>query len=219
MNIEKTDSDRGIDNIEKIFDVSFTKMPKGFLKRSKKEKEHYGIIEDSYYNIELSGQESIWKYLCRYERHQNYPNDNRGFFLDAIHVVYNYQKNEVLDSSMAEVPIGKHVLEMPKDITYKKLVSIMEEHSNFIKFTDKLFKGFYRVAPLYMILKSVFKDGLDTERLYYGMTLDKFIETLKTPSYYNQDDLNIALYLIGFQLGWKGTYQCLYKKEKSSFIL
>jgi hypothetical protein len=133
--------------------------------------------------------------------------------------VFNYQKGKVLDVSMAEIPIGKHVLEMPRDITYKKLVSIMEEHSNFIKYTEKLMKGFYRIAPLYMILKSVLKDGLDTDRLYFGMSLDKFIETLKTPSYYNQDDLKIALYLIGFQLGWNGTYQYLYKKERIELLL
>lgn len=217
LNIEKTDSDRGIENIEKIFSVSFAKMPKGFLKRSKKEKEHYGIIEDSFYNVELSNQDSIWKYLCRYERHQNYPKDNRGFFLDTIHVVYNYQKKYILDASMAEVPIGKHVLEMPRDISYKQLISLMEEHSNFIKYTEKLFKGFYRVVPLYMILKSAFMEGLDADKSYYGMSLEKFIQTLKTPTYYNQDDLKIALYLIGFQLGWRGTYQYLYKKEKSLF--
>ena len=217
LDLEKADSDRGIENIEKIFGVSFAKMPKGFLKRNKKEKEHYGIIEDSFYNIELSGNDSIWKYLCRYERHQNYPNDNRGFFLDAIHVIYNYQKGKVLDASMAEAPIGKHVLEMPRIITYKKLVSVMEEHSNFIKFTDKLFKGFYRIAPLYMTLKSVFKDGLDMEKTYFGMSLDKLIESLKTQ--YNLDDLKIALYLISFQLGWKGTYQYLYKKERIAILL
>ena len=217
LNIEKVDGDRGIENIEMIFDVSFAKMPKGFLKRGKKEKEHYKIIEDSFYNTNLSDQDSIWNFLCRYERHQNYPDDNRGFFLDAIHVVYNYQKGKVLDASMTDVPIGKHVLEMPKNITYKKLVQTLEEHSNFIKYTDKLFKGFYRIAPLYMILKTAFKDGLDTDKLYYGMSLGKFIETLKTQ--YNQDDLKVALYLVGFQLGWKGTYQCLYTMGDSSFLL
>jgi len=218
LNIEKADSDRGLENIERIFDVSFAKMPKGFMKRGKKDREHYGIIADSYYNVKLSEHDSIWSYLCRYERHQNYPNDNRGFFLDTIHVVYNYQKKMALDVSMVDVSIGKHVLEMPKEITYKDLVAVIEQHSNFIEFTDKLFKGFYRVAPLYMILKSVFKDGFDPDKKYFGMPLDKFIETLKTPKYYNQDDLRIALYLVGFQLGWNNTYQYLYKKEHLSFL-
>ena len=217
LNIEKADSDRGIENVEMIFGVSFSKMPKGFLKRSKKEKEHYAIIEDSFYNVELCGQESIWAYLCRYERHQNYPSDNRGFFLDAIHVVYNYQKEKVLDTSMTEVPIGKHLLEMPKNISYKNLLAVMEEHTNFIKYTDKLFKGFYRIAPLYMTLKSVFKDGIDSDKSYFGMSLDKLIESLKTQ--YNQDDLKVALYLISFQLGWKGTYQSIYRKEKEPFLI
>ena len=217
LNIEKADSDRGLENVEKLFDVSFAKMPKGFMKRGKKDKEHYGIIADSFYNIKLSEQDTIWSYLCRYERHQNYPNDNRGFFLDAIHVVYNFQKKEKLDTSMTAVPIGKHIIEMPRDISYRKLVSAIEEHSNYIKYTDKLFKGFYRIAPLYMTLKSVFKDGLDMDKTYFGLSLDKLIESLKTQ--YNQDDLKVALYLIGFQLGWKGTYQCLYTRENPSFLL
>ena len=94
---------------------------------------------------------------------------------------------------------------------------ILQLHSNYIKYTDKLFKGFYRIAPLYMTLKSVFKDGLDMDKMYFGLSLDKLIESLKTQ--YNQDDLKLALYLIGFQLGWKGTYQCHYTKEKPSFLL
>jgi len=105
---------------------------------------------------------------------------------------------------------------MPRNITYKNLVSVMEEHSNFIKFTDKLFKGFYRIAPLYMTLKSVFKDGLDIGKTYFGMSLDKLIDSLKTQ--YNQEDLRIALFLIGFQLGWKGTYQCIYTMEECTFL-
>lgn len=219
LNIEKADGDRGLENLERLFEISFAKMPKGFLKRRGKEREHYSIIEDSYFNVELSAQDSIWKYLCRYERHQNYPNDTRGFFLDAIHVINNFMEKKVLDKSMADTPIGRHVIEMPRDITYKSLVSVIEQHSKFVKYTDNLFKGLYRAAPLYMILKAVFKDGFDADKLYYGMSLDKFIETLKNPAYYNQDDLKVALYLLGFQLGWNGTYQCLYKKEKFPFLM
>ena len=107
---------------------------------------------------------------------------------------------------------------MPRIITYKQLVSVIEEHSKYVNYTDKLYKGFYRMAPLYMTLKSVFKDGLDMEKTYFsGMSLDRLIESLKTQ--YNQDDLKVALYLIGFQLGWKGTYQCLYTRENPSFLL
>jgi hypothetical protein len=69
-----------------------------------------------------------------------------------------------------------------------------------------------------MILKTAFEDGLDPNQKYFNMSLDQFIEALKNPKLYDQEDIKYALYLVGMLLGWTETYKYLYMKRKLMFL-
>ena len=214
LTIAKNSSLRGITNIGAIFGVEFTKMNRGFIKKN----ELLQIVEDAYKGVRPSGEKSIWVYLCQYERHHSYPKDTRGFFLDALHAIINYQKKGEIDEPAYNQGLGQDIMSQVPNIKYDELLKVVEGHPKFVKYTEKLFKGLYRIAPLYMLLKATFEDGLDNSKTYFGTSLEKFIGILNNKNFYNRDDLKHALYLIGFQLGWSETYQYYYEVEKFSFL-
>ena len=49
-----------------------------------------------------SGDEPLWTYLLRYERHSFYPQTTKGFFCDFIHVVCNWMRKIELHEDVAE---------------------------------------------------------------------------------------------------------------------
>ncbi len=206
---EIIDAQKGVDNIFAIFDLPH---PKTFIKK----KELETVIKDSFLGLSPQGNNSIWYYLLRYERHQSYPKDNRGFALDAIHALLNYERKSYVDISLTRSGVGKLIFEQSPDIKYSEILTIIESQSKFLKHCEKVQKGFYKIAPLYLTLKYIFADGIRDEKPYFGSKLDVFIERLKEK--YDNEVLRKALYLLGIVLGRENTYQYVYKKNKLQIL-
>ena len=206
---EIIDARKGIDNIFSIFDLE---RPKTFMKKADFEK----IICDFYLDAPIAGKNSIWYYLLRYERHQSYPKDNRGFALDAIHAFLNYEKKADIDLSIVNSKIGGLIMSKEPSINYKDIISLIETQKGFVRRCEKAHKGYYRIGPLFLTLKKAFSEGIHGENLYYGMNLNTFINAMKNS--YNNDDLSKALYLMGIILGRENTYQYMYQKKQIQIL-
>ena len=199
------DSKKGIDNIFSLFGL---KKPSSLLKKSELEK----IIRDSYLESPVEGDNSIWYYLLRYSRHHPYPKDNRGFFLDSIHAFLNYEKKKEMDVSITKSRIGKIIVEQDLHVHYSDLLFQIEIQNEFRKRSEKAHKGYYRIAPLFLMLKETFSEGVHENKKYCNMDLSTFINVMKNK--YDNDILSKALYLLGIVLGREKTYQYIYKKNK-----
>ena len=202
---EIMDARKGVDNIFSIFDME---QPKAFMKKTDFEK----IIRDFYIDAAIAGKNSIWYYLLRYERHQSYPKDNRGFALDAFHAFLNYEKITDMDVSVVNSKIGNLIMAQDPSISYKSIMSLIEIQKDFLKRCEKAAKGFYRVGPLFLTLKKAFANGIHDDGFYFQMNLHTFIKAVKDN--YNNEDLSKALYLIGIVLGRENTYQYIYQKNR-----
>lgn len=206
---EINDAQKGVDNIFSVFNMP---QPKSFVKK----KELESMLKDSFLGLPVGGDNSIWYYLLRYERHQSYPKDNRGFALDAIHAFLNYEKKTYVDTSVIQSKVGKVVFEQKPDISYNNILSIIEKQDAFYKQCEKAQKGYYKIAPLFLTLKEVFVDGLREDKTYYGRDLADFIKVLIDK--YDNAVLSKALFLLGVVLGREYTYQYIYKKNKLQIL-
>ena len=74
--------------------------------------------------------------------------------------------------------------------------------------TDKIFKNCFTIAFLFLRLKKDFEAGLDANKLYYGVHINKLKDVLKQ---YGERELKHALYLLGLTLGWDLTYKYIYR--------
>lgn len=203
----------GITNVAELFGVPLMRKKKGFVD-SDVIKE---VVEETIKGIRPSGQilgnRSIWVYLLRYERHQNYPNDMRGFFIDAVHVYNNYVKGEELDAPMHEKSTaGKQLVAMPFNTKYTELLSSISLGNEYVTKSDKIYKNYYAIAPLFLMLKDTFKNGIQLDEQYAGFSFDQYVEQIKKSAY--EKVIKECLYLLGVSLGWQGTYQSCYLKNK-----
>lgn len=170
-------------------------IPKGFVEE---------LFTDLYSHVRPSGNRSIWNYLIRYERHHPYWNDNRGFFSDAIHVYENFKQKSEIDYEIAdEVPLGDVIASCGTKITdiYKLLKHKQGD--------DYQVNGcnYFAVAPLFLYLRSCFKEGGITPASLYSN------EHLYNGDFYKYFDIDfaIAVSLLGISLGHDLTYSCYYE--------
>ncbi len=170
-------------------------IPKGFVEE---------LFSDLYSHVRPSGNRCIWNYLIRYERHHPYWNDNRGFFSDAIHVYENFKLGSEIDYEIAdEVPLGDVIgscgtkfSDIFKLMKYKQGNDYQVNGCNYLA-----------VAPLFLYLKSCFKEGGITPASFYGN------EHLCNGDFYNYFgfDFAVAVSLLGISLGHDLTYSCYYE--------
>ena len=208
INCEIRNSVEGIKNIFNIFNITRQKYTKvcGIID----ENNLRSLLSDIYYDCPISEDKSLWYYLSRYYRHNSYPNDTRGDFLDAIHAFFNYEKKREMDYSVSESVIGKEIISQNSNIKYYELIKVIESNEKFFNHCEGVEKDYCRVAPLFLKLKRVFYDGIKPDKTYCGMEIEKFI---KSTGNYNQNDFIRALYLLGIVLGRNNTYQYLYFKQ------
>ena len=195
----------GVKLLGELFDIenlSFAKMKKQDL---------FDTFESVYHETEPNGALSAWTYLLRYERHENYPKDNRGYFIDALHVFGNISRKLTYHDSMIEKSRkGKEIYELP-NTSFNNIASWLKKDKVF---TEKVknetgSSDFMPIAALFLTLKNYFRDGIDDDRLYNGYTLDEFICKLNL---YDAKYLKPALYLLGLTLGWDNIYKLMYKR-------
>lgn len=196
----------GVKLIEELFNIGKLRFPK------MKKKDLVDIFESVYYETEPEGELSPWTYLLRYERHENYPKDNRGFFIDALHVFGNIsRKTSYHDSIIEKSHKGKDMLEQLGNKSFNQIVSWLKDDIAFVKKVKNVTKcpDFVPIAALFLTLKDYFRDGLDEDRVYCGLCLYEFIDKLKM---YDVKYLRPALYFLGLTLGWDDIYKLMYKR-------
>lgn len=170
-------------------------LPKGFVEE---------LFSDLYSHVRPSGNRSIWNYLIRYERHHPYWNDNRGFFSDAIHVYENYKQKSEIDYEIAdEVPLGDVIASCGDKLS--DIYKLLRHEQGDDYQVDGC--NYFAVAPLFLYLKSLFKEGGVTPASFYSN------EYLCNGGFYNYFgfDFAVAVSLLGLSLGHDLTYSCYYE--------
>lgn len=210
---------RGVNNVWKIFQLDEADKQRcsqivadSFIK----EFAHEG------YNDEMPfGDKSIWVYLLRYQRHEMYPQNDLGYFLDTVHVFtsWHFKDSNQMKTEATDVYNKLTLLEGRK--SYSDILYYMESTPEIESFKDKAgMDGFYRVAPLYLKLLDPFREkGIDLNQNIGGIPFCKQIEKLKKFGF----DFSLAAYLLGIILGYEKTSDALYdslqlnifKKEES----
>ena len=200
------DAQKGVENVFQAFEMEKTvRLGRGFITKDDIET----TLKCFYSGTRPRGKLSIWTYLLLYERHQNYPDDNRGFFLDALHAYGNYTKAAEIDASVVQgSKLGKHIYQDFDNKATFEQISYYIRSSKVVAGTDKIFKNFFTIAFLFLRLKKDFEAGLDANKLYYGVHINKLKDVLKQ---YGERELKHALYLLGLTLGWDLTYKYIYR--------
>ena len=200
---------KGVDNISIIFGTS--DLWKSIKKLTKKKNlpELVSLVMDESGRRQPS---SIWEYLLTYTRNQIYPNDIRGAFLDTMSVVQNFTKGRIDMKDQKTTTTGKMILECERP-TYVSLVDCLGASTNFVKASDKGYKDFWRIAPLYFILLDMFSNASEDGTLISGKPTQVFAESVSKN--YDPKYLNPALLMLGITLGQSSTYKLLYTVLKS----
>lgn len=165
------------------------------------------VIEDLYSNRRPEGALPLTAYLMRYERHAFYPKDTIGFFMDAVHAYCNFiSKTEIesIESTQAYAVFAKRKM---NSLKYKDIISKCKKEKDLESFKAALQKNcpeysYFDVAPLFFALRNNFHEGLDGDYLRY------YKECTKLAS---EENLSIAIYMLGVILGHSKTYDALYE--------
>lgn len=193
----------GIANCYTIFDISRSE-----ISEINKVLPH-NLVEEVYHdvfnNIRPSHNASIWNYLIRYERHNPYWNDKRGYFLDAVHAYENWRQHQEIEDGIADELAVGDIISACRDLFSDILNSVLEKHQN-----DYTVDGcrYFVVAPLYLYLKSEFREkGIISATFKNNQKLfEKLHSTYKL-------DFAIAIALLGLSLGHDLTYSYTYEKR------
>ena len=145
-----------------------------------------------------TGEQSIWTYLLRYERHSFYPKNTKGYFCDYIHVACNWMAKKEMQNDVAiETTLYNLIKESPA--TDFKPLSQIAINSNLPSRTDEVAKCQFAVAaPLFLLLKDKFSSGFYID--------SKTIDYAKTFGF----ECSVAIYLLGLTLGYDKTYDAYY---------
>ena len=189
-------SKRGIDNLWAIFDLSETdrKMCESIITDD--------IVSEVFDELFLykrpAGEQSIWTYLLRYERHSFYPKNTKGYFCDYIHVACNWMAKKEMQNDVAiETALYNLIKESPA--TDFKQLSQIAINSNLPSRTDEVAKCQFAVAaPLFLLMKDKFCSGFSIDF--------KTIDYAKKFGF----ESSIAVYLLGLTLGYDKTYDAYY---------
>ena len=197
---------RGIENLWTIFDLPDNDLVKC------REIITSPIIQEVFrelYSYERpSGNQSIWTYLLRYERHSFYPKGMIGYFCDFIHVFCNYSKKQELSGEVAETTqLFPQIRECKNQFAH--LIEIVEKSPLYNMTEDAAGCRFAVAAPLFLFLKAHFSEGIEHKP-------DKeFIEYAKKVGGF---ECSVAIYLLGLSLGYDKTYDTFYESAELPFF-
>ena len=200
-------SQRGINNLWTIFDLpkeDFDKCSTIITPSIVQE-----VFRELYSNERPSGEQSIWTYLLRYERHSFYPKGMKGFFCDFIHVFCNYSKKQELSGEVAEETQLGSQIKACIDSQFAPLIEIVKA-SQLYKLTEDVSGCRFAIAaPLFLFLKDKFADGIEHK------PEKEFIDYTKKIGGF---ECSIAIYLLGLSLGYDKTYDSFYESAKLAFF-
>ena len=198
---------RGIDNLWTIFSLSEEEKNKcEQLITSDIIKE---VFRELYAYERPSGDQSIWTYLMRYERHSFYPKGMIGYFCEFIHVYCNFSKKQELNGEVAEATqLYSQLIANPK-AQFAELSNIVAA-SPLFQMTEKIAGCRFSVAaPLFLYLKALYTDGMThrppQEFIKYSKEIGGF-------------ECAVAIYLLGVALGYDKTYDAFYESAELPFF-
>lgn len=165
------------------------------------------IVDELYEDRRPTGNLSLWVYLLRYERHDFYPQDILGCFMDMVNIVCNrHAEREVSENDIKNTAIFNLLNSFrgskPKfeyiynaictDERVKGFLSLVDQHESRI--------DFIKTATIFLYLRCIYPEDFKYE--------PKVIEPLKKYG----EEFELASYLLGVILGHMHTYDCLYEK-------
>ena len=178
------------------------------------------VIDELYANCRPSGNQPIWVYIMRYERHAFYPKNTVGAFMDTVNAIFNYyNKNEVDSESIESTGIMQFLYSINGDEKFESILQKLYSESrniNFINLSKEISPNYdiIKIATLFYLFRNRYK-----ENFYYENKWEKFGKD-------NGKEFPIVCYMLGCVLGYEHTYDCLYDflplaifKEKQSSIL
>lgn len=194
---------QGIRNIFNIFKLDGMDKCKAIISDDMIKK----MLSDVYDDIRPSGNDSLWIYLMRYERHSFYPKESVGYFMDIVHIIVNFMSNQEVEDYIVENTDIYKILASYEGQDYKsgQILDLLGKNEEASRFLDKiaLFApeiDFINVAVNYLALRDVYK-----EKFIYK---ESFIESCKK---HFGEAFTLAAYMIGIALSHDKTYLCLYK--------
>lgn len=196
-----SDCKRGTKNIWKVFglsdvqyDYSTEMVPNSCIEE---------VIDELYRGKRPEGELSIWIYLLRYDRHAIYPHTTLGYFMDAIHVVVNRMNGKDVDS-YEPTRIYKLLDSLDYNLKSDKIQDKINSSKEAKGIRDKIKEycpeiDYLKVATIFLKMKNDYADGLT----YCKKTIDGYINAWP-------NEFPVAAYLLGWTLGHRKTYDCLY---------
>ena len=189
-------SKRGIDNLWVIFGLSETDRKRC---ESIITDDIISEVFDELFSYKRpTGEQSIWTYLLRYERHSFYPKNTKGYFCDYIHVACNWMAKKEMQNDVATETALYNQIKESLATDFKSLSQIAVS-SNLPSRTDKVAKCQFAVAaPLFLLMKDKFSNGffIDLKTIDYAKTFGL--------------ECSVAVYLLGLTLGYDKTYDAYY---------
>ena len=194
---------QGVRNIFNIFKLDGIEKCKELISEDMVEE----MLSNVYDDIRPSGDDSLWVYLMRYERHSFYPKESLGYFMDIVHIIVNFMsKKEVEDYKVESTDIYK-ILATYEGQGYKSndILHLLKQNEKASGFLSKIASfvpdvDFILIAVNYLKLRDLYKDEFTYD--------EKFISTCKASF---GESFTIASYMIGIALGHDKTYACFYE--------
>lgn len=197
---------RGVNNIWAIFGLPEKDMAK--CKEIVPDDLVGEVFRQVYANEPLSGEQSLWTYLLRYERHSFYPKNMHGIFYDFIHVVCSWKcKSVVTEDDVTTTKIYPEIYNTADD-KFQTLATLVSR-SPLAEITQTATNcEFVTVAPLFLYLKSQFLGGMEHR------PSGDYIAYVKSMGFAGE----LALYLLGITLGYDKTYDAFYDSARIPFF-
>jgi hypothetical protein len=195
----------GAKNIWQIFDI---KYPIENVRQIITDEYVKEIVHLLYSNQDPYGDLPLTIYLLRYERHSFYPKSPRGFFMDTVHVWCNFWAKGLARQEDVEGTGAYKVLSKIKDKErYPDIIKKCYKDKGMAALLSKLKEDspaypYIEVAPLFLFLRTYYSEGIGKD---YMQTYN----LLK--GYTSEENLAIALYMLGIVLGHEKTYDALYE--------
>ena len=182
---------KGAENIWKIYDI---KEPISEVRKTITNDILKEFVDELYDNRRPLGELPIWVYIMRYERHAPYPNDAKGFIMDAVNALYNQNQKQELDYYVIE---QEEIMKFLWNYSGKnpKIQQIISEIDNQFGKIEENGVNILENAALYYAFRKNFINGFNND-------IKEWREMGK--------QYPLVCYMLGCTLGYEHTYDCLY---------
>jgi len=165
------------------------------------------IVDELYEDRRPNGKISIWAYLLRYERHDYYPQNILGCFMDMVNIACNRRAmQEVSENAINNTAIFKLMDSFrypdPKFDDIYNAICTDESVKGFSSMVDQYESriDFIKTATLFRFLRDRYSEDFIYE--------PNLIDSCKKYG----EEFELATYLLGIVMGHMHTYDCLYEK-------